>query len=97
MNITKESDDYTILKQGNIFIKPPFSYPTEEEKEKALGDLDRRYYYATGSPGLIEIHRRPGVLAEDIIKDKLKTTVDAGLTKLPVLKIKLSKLFKWWK
>ena len=38
-----------------------------------------------------------GPTADEIIANKLKTTPDAGLTKLPILKIKLRKLFKWWK
>lgn len=34
---------------------------------------------------------------DSIIEDKLKTTVNAGLTKLLVWRIRLSKIFKWWK
>ena len=29
-----------------------------------------------------------------ILKDKLKTTIDAGITKLPVVKININKLYK---
>ena len=92
-------DKFRVENLKPVKIKSPFSLPTEEEVKKAMEGYNEKYYYATTSPSMIMIHRKPGVYAEDILKDKLRTTPDRGIKKVSkVFRVNWSKVFKraWW-